>query len=137
MKKTIFFYPILIIGMFFSLISCGPVIISSRPSQPPPPWFYPHRVENVRYIYFPEFSIYYDLTFRHYTYFDNGVWINVNVLPPRFNSINFRKTRQVRINNYFGDNIREYHPNNTYIKGRRTTTENNSRRTTTNNNRRN
>ena len=127
MKNTKFLFSILILCMLLSLNSCGPVIISSRPSQPTPPWFYPNRVENVRYIYFPDFSIYYDLTIRQYTYFDNGVWLNVNVLPPRYNNTNFRKTRQIRINNFFGDNIREYHPNNTYIKGRRTTTTSNRR----------
>jgi hypothetical protein len=137
MKKIKCLYPIIILCLFFSFISCGPVIISSRPSQPPPPWFYPHRVESVRYVYFPEFSIYYDLTLRHYTYFDNGVWLNANVLPPRFNIINFRNTRQIRINNYFGDNIREFHPKNTYVKGRRTTTESNSRRSSTDSSRRN
>jgi hypothetical protein len=105
-----------------SLESCGPVIISSRPSHPTPPWFYPNRVENVRYVYFPEFSIYYDLTLRDYIYFDNGVWLHVNVLPPRFNTINFKKTRQIRINNFFGDNIREYQSENSYVKGRREAT---------------
>lgn len=116
----------LAIGMLLlsmtSLGSCGPVVISSRPSSPPPPWFYPNRVVNVRYVYFPEFSIYYDLTLRNYIYFDNGAWITVNVLPPRFNTINFRKTKQIRVNNYFGDHIRDYHPRNTYVKGRRTAT---------------
>jgi len=137
MKNTKFLFSILILCMLLSLNSCGPVIISSRPSQPTPPWFYPNRIESVRYVYFPEFSIYYDLTLRHYTYFDNGVWLNVNVLPPRFNTINFRNTRQIRINNYFGDNIREFHPKNTYVKGRRTTTESNSRRSSTDSSRRN
>ena len=127
MKKVKFLFTTLIFCMFLSLNSCGPVIISSRPSQPTPSWFYPNRVENVRYVYFPDFSIYYDLTIRQYTYFDNGVWVNVNVLPPRFNNTNLRKTKQIRINNYFGDNIREYHPNNTYIKSRRATTTSNRR----------
>lgn len=99
--------------------SCGPVIISSRPSVPPPPWFYPNRVVNVRYVYFPDVSIYYDLTLRHYIYFENGAWISVNVLPQRFNGINFRNSRQIQIRDYFGDDIGKYHPNNSYARGRR------------------
>jgi len=99
--------------------SCGPVIISSRPSMPPPPWFYPNRVVNVRYVYFPDVTIYYDLTLRQYIYFENGAWISVNVLPQRFNGINFRNSRQIQIRDYFSDDIGKYHPNNTYVKGRR------------------
>lgn len=102
-----------------SLNSCGPVIISSRPSMPPPPWFYPNRVVNVRYVYFPDVTIYYDLTLRQYIYFENGAWISVNVLPQRFNGINFRNSRQIQIRDYFSDDIGKYHPNNTYVKGRR------------------
>ena len=102
-----------------SFESCGPVIISSRPSAPPPPWFYPNRVVNVRYVYFPDVTIYYDLTLRHYIYIENGVWLSVNVLPQRFNGINFRNSRQIQIRDYFGDDIGKYHPNNSYAKGRR------------------
>lgn len=125
MKKRKHLLVILLFAFMFITASCGPVVISSRPEMPPPPWFYPNRVENVRYIYFPDYSIYYDLTLRNYIYFDNGVWLHVNLLPPRFNSINFRKSRRIHINNYFGDNIREYHPRNTYVKGRRTSTNRN------------
>ena len=102
-----------------SFESCGPVIISSRPSAPPPPWFYPNRVVNVRYVYFPDVTIYYDLTLRHYIYFENGAWISVNVLPQRFNGINFRNSRQIQIRDYFGDDIGKYHPINSYSRGRR------------------
>lgn len=105
---------------FISLESCGPVIISSRPNHPTPPWFYPNRVVNVRYIYFPDYTIYYDLTLRNYSYFENGIWVTVTVLPPRFNSINFRRVKQVRIQDYYGNNIREYHSRpSTPVRGRR------------------
>ena len=105
-----------------SFESCGPVIISSRPSQPTPPWFYPNRVVNVRYVYFPDFMIYYDLSLRSYLYLDNGVWVTTTILPPRYRTIDLRRARHIRVNNYFGDNIKEYHPKNTYAKGRRTST---------------
>lgn len=102
--------------------SCGPVVISSRPDSPPPPWFYPNRVEMVRYVYFPEFMIYYDLSLRNYVYLDNNVWVRVNVLPPRFRTINLNRSRFVRVNSYRGDDIGRYHrENNT---GRRSTTSN-------------
>jgi hypothetical protein len=113
----------LLLSTFVSLESCGPVIISSRPSHPTPHWFYPNRVENVRYIYFPNHTIYYDLSLRTYLYLDNGVWISASILPSRFNTINLRRARQVRINNYYGDNIREYHlKNRVGTRSRRTTT---------------
>lgn len=111
---------------FMSLESCGPVIISSRPSHPTPPWFYPNRVVNVRYIYFPEYTIYYDLTLRNYLYFENNVWIRVNVLPSRYNGLDFRRARQVRVQNYFGDNIRTYHSTRaSNTTGRRTSSSRN------------
>ncbi|GAA4280945.1 hypothetical protein [Gaetbulibacter aestuarii] len=108
--KTISLSKLIIAAAAFLILeSCGPVIISSRPNYPVPGWFYPHRVINVRYVYFPEYTIYYDLTLRNYLYLDNGVWIRVNTLPPRYNHINFRHAKQVRVDNYFGDNIRVYH----------------------------
>lgn len=119
----------LLLSSFVSLESCGPVIISSRPSLPTPHWFYPNRVENVRYIYFPNHTIYYDLSLRTYLYLDNGVWISASILPSRFNSIKFKKARRIRVNNYFGDNIREYHDKNrTMITGRRSSNSNRIRR---------
>ncbi len=108
----------------FSLEGCGPVIISSRPQHPMPEWFYPHRVVNVRYVYFPEYSIYYDITLRNYLYWDSGVWLRVNVLPSRYHNINFRKTRQIRVENYFDDDISRYHRTRTPITGRRTSSRN-------------
>ena len=108
MKNRILSVAILIMTIL-SFQNCGPIVISSRPSHPTPPWFYPNRVENVRYIYFPNHSIYYDLSLRTYLYLDNGIWISAGVLPSRFNSINLRRSRRVRIHNYFGDNIRDYH----------------------------
>ena len=112
-----------IVGLLmFVLSNCGPVLITSRPHHPTPPWFYPNRVETVRYIYFPDHYIYYDLSLRTYLYLDNGVWISANILPSRFNRINLRRSRTVRINNYFGDDIRRYHKeNNGKIRSRRNT----------------
>lgn len=126
--KTIKFYIIAILLItFISLESCGPVIISSRPNIPPPSWFYPNRVVNVRYVYFPDYSIYYDLTLRNYLYLNNGVWIRVNTLPPRFNGLNLRRARQVRVHDYFDDNIRAYHSKRRVNERGRQTTTNRSR----------
>lgn len=108
--KKVNFLKLLLIGIaVFSIESCGPVVISSRFGTPPPSWFYPNRIETVRYIYFPEYLIYYDLSLRNYIYFDNGVWLTVNILPAKYNHINLRRSSQIRINNYFGDDIRKYH----------------------------
>jgi len=120
-KKKVLLVISLLVSLFIAE-SCGPVIISSRPDMPPPPWFYPNRVEAVRYVYFPDFMIYYDLSLRNYIYLNNGIWVTVDVLPPRYRTVNLRRSRYVRIKDYRGSNIKTYHPRNTYVKGRRTTT---------------
>ncbi|MCF4101152.1 hypothetical protein L1I30_05705 [Gillisia sp. M10.2A] len=108
---------LVVLAVFFTLSSCGPVLVSSRPNVPPPSWFYPNRVETMRYVYFPDYQIYYDVTFRNYIYLDNGVWLSASVLPSRFSTINLRKSKYVRVRDYYGDNIREYH-RETYNRGR-------------------
>ena len=122
MKSKYFLIKLVLIIILITMANCGPVIISSRPHTPPPPWFYPNRVETVRYVYFPDLYIYYDLSLRTYIYLDNDVWINASVLPSRFQTVNLRRSRQVRINNYFGDDIGKYHmENNQKIYGRTNT----------------
>ena len=114
MKKTIFFTLALLFSFTLSLESCGPVVVTSRIGTPPPPWFYPNRAEVVRYVYFPEHEIYYDFSLRNYIYLDNGIWITANILPARYKQIDFRRSHRVRINNYFGDDIKRYHKDNKY-----------------------
>ncbi|XLS30722.1 hypothetical protein ACJD0Z_07800 [Flavobacteriaceae bacterium M23B6Z8] len=102
---------LLLIFCLLSLQSCGPVVIAHRADMPPPPWFYPNRIETVRYVYFPNYSIYYDLSLRMYIYYDNNRWIRVKTLPSRYRNINLRRARYRRINNYYDDNIKRYHEN--------------------------
>ncbi|WP_422080984.1 hypothetical protein [Ulvibacterium sp.] len=109
---------VIVLGLFMA--SCAPVVISSRPNSPPPPWFYPNRLEVVRYVYFPEFSIYYDLSQRTYLYLDGGIWVRRRVLPSRYSRINLRRSRYHRIRNYNDDNIRRYHDRHN-TDGRRST----------------
>jgi hypothetical protein len=109
---------ILLLALIFSIGSCGPVVIASRANHPPPTWFYPNRLEVVRYVYFPEFSIYYDLSARSYLYLDGGVWVRRNVLPPQYRSVDLRRSRYERIRNYNDDNIRRYHDENNLNRGR-------------------
>ena len=101
--------------------SCGPVVISSRLETPLPSWFYPNRVEMVRYVYFPEHMIYYDLSLRNYIYLDNNVWVRVNVLPPRYRAINLNRSRFARVKTYRGDNISRYHRENNTTRRRSNT----------------
>lgn len=112
MKKTVFLSFTLLFSFVLGLESCGPVVVTSRIGTPPPPWFYPNRAEVVRYIYFPEYEIYYDFSLRNYIYFDNNVWVSINVLPARFSHINLRRSHHFRINNYFGDDVKRYHNEN-------------------------
>ena len=107
--------------------SCGPVVISSRLNAPPPPWFYPNRVETVRYVYFPEYMIYYDLSLRNYIYLNNGAWVTVNVLPARYSGVNLRRSKFVRIRDYRGDNISRYHRESNTTR-RRSSTRSSTRR---------
>ncbi|MBT8264339.1 MAG: hypothetical protein HKN52_00305 [Eudoraea sp.] len=119
---------ILLFSGAFALLSCGPVIVSSRLDTPPPPWFYPNRLELVRYVYFPEYSIYYDITASTYIYWDINSWVRVTVLPPRYRHINFNRSRYVRVRNYRDDNIARYHDQYRANRGRsnRTTPKRNN-----------
>ncbi len=112
--------------VFLMISSCGPVVFTARLNNPPPPWFYPNRIETVRYVYFPDHLVYYDLSLSTYLYFDNNIWIRATQLPVRFNNINLRRSRTIRINNYFGDNIPQYHREHRSNDNRRNS--NNSRR---------
>lgn len=111
MKKFVFLTVVLLFSLSFSLESCGPVVVTSRIGTPPPPWFYPNRAEVVRYVYFPEFEIYYDFSSRNYLYFDNGIWKRSNILPPRYGHLNLKRSQRIRIKNYFDDDIKRYHDN--------------------------
>ena len=122
--------------VFLTVVSCGPVVVTSRPNHPPPPWFYPDRLELVRYVYFPEYSIYYDLTLSNYLYLNNGVWVRVNRLPSQFSHINLNRSRYVRVRGYRGDNIRTYHNENN-VRRRTRSTRSTTTRTNRNKTRRN
>ena len=115
MKKVNLLMLVFLGAFYLTLESCGPVVFSSRLGIPPPPWFYPNRVETVRYIYFPNHQIYYDFSIRKYIYLNNNSWISVSVLPTRFNGHDLRRSKQIRIRDYFGDNIKRYH-NETTVK---------------------
>ena len=128
MKKRNYAITLLLIISALAVQSCGPIVISSRPDIPPPPWFYPNRVETVRYVYFPEFMIYYDLSLRNYIYRNNNVWVRANVLPPRYRSINLNRSRFVRIKTYRGDNINKYHRENNTTRRRENTSSTRGRR---------
>jgi hypothetical protein len=119
MKKSKLIMMLFLIVLAFS--SCGPVVVTSRPNHPPPPWFYPDRVEVVRYVYFPEYAIYYDLTLSNYLYLNNGVWVRVNKLPPQFSHINLNRSRYTRVRGYRDDNIRTYHNENNVRRSTRST----------------
>ena len=109
---------LLVLFFFMALASCGPVVVTSRVGNPPPPWFYPNRLEVVRYVYFPDMNMYYDLTTHVYIYLEGGIWVRRNVLPPRYREVNLRRSRYERIRNYSDDNIRRYHEENNLNRGR-------------------
>lgn len=128
MKKVKLFATLITVLFFSTLESCGPVVFTARLNNPPPPWFYPNRIETVRYVYFPDHYIYYDLSLSTYFYLDNNVWIRTRVLPSRYNNIDLRRSRYKRINNYSGDNIGQYHRENNSTTRRRRTTSSSRRK---------
>ena len=128
MENRSLFRSLLLFISFLVLAGCGAVVISLRPNNPPPSWFYPNRLEVVRYAYFPEFSIYYDLSARTYLYLDGGVWVGRNILPPRYHHIDLRRSRYERIRNYSDDNIWQYHEEHNVNRGRSNRTTRSIRR---------
>ncbi len=114
--KYLFYF--LISGALVAMISCGPVVITSRVGNPPPPWFYPNRLEVVRYVYFPEYNIYYDLSGRTYLYLEGGIWVRHSVLPPQYRDIDLRRSRYERIRNYNDESILRYHEEHNVNRGR-------------------
>lgn len=113
MKKQAPIFIIILISSCLFMASCGPIIISPDPHAPPtPPWFYPNRIEPVRYVYFPDFVIYYDLSARQYLFLENNIWMRVNVLPPRYRNIDLNRSKFVRIKGHRGSSITSYHRNN-------------------------
>ncbi|MCJ7467014.1 MAG: hypothetical protein MUO53_10020 [Maribacter sp.] len=114
--KSLFYFAIL--AALLALASCGPVVITSRVDNPPPPWFYPNRLEIVRYVYFPEYNFYYDLSARTYLYLDAGMWVRHSVLPPQYRNINLNRSRYERIRNYGDENISRYHEEHNANRGR-------------------
>ena len=110
MKSNKIFTSLVIVT--FILASCGPVVVTSRLNNPPPSWFYPDRLEIVRYVYFPEYAIYFDLSMGNYLYQKNDVWVRVNVLPTQYRNVDLSRSRYVRVKDYRGNTIRDYHSKN-------------------------
>ncbi len=113
------------------LASCGPMVLTTEVREPPPPWFYPNRVEVVRYVYFPEYRFYYDLSARTYLYLDGGIWVRRKVLPTRYRHLDLRRSRYERVKGYREDNIRQYHEENNANRGRSNKNTSRSNRSTT------
>lgn len=96
----------------FCLNSCGVVTPSSRLLIDSQPGYYSNNIEAVRYYYYPEHMVYFDLSIKKYIYLNDGVWIAATVLPSHFGTLNFRSSHYVKIHNYYGDNIMKYHLKN-------------------------
>ena len=118
MPRFKMFRYLLALNTLFIIGSCGPVVVTTGISEPPPPWFYPNRVEVVRYVYFPEYFFYYDLSARTYIYLDGAVWVRRNVLPPRYRNLDLRRSRYERVKGYRSDDIQRYHEEHNANRGR-------------------
>ena len=109
----------IIVAIFLLMTSCGPMVWTTGFSEPPPPWFYPNRLEVVRYVYFPEYHFYYDHSTRDYLYLDAGIWVRHKVLHPRYSHLNLRRLKYERIREYRSDDIRKYHEENNINRARK------------------
>ena len=107
-----------ILSIFMTVTSCGPIVFTAGTNPPPPPWFYPNRLEVVRYVYFPNYSFYYDLSARNYIYLEGNVWVRRRVLPPRYSHLDLRRTKYERIKGYQKEDIRSYHEEHNANRGR-------------------
>ena len=123
-KSIVLFF---ILVVLLVMVSCGPIVLTIQSNKPPPPWFYPNRLEVVRYVYFPEYNFYFDLSARTYLYLDEGVWVRRNILPPRYRNIDLRRSRYERVRDYHDENIQQYHDGHNADRGRsnRTTVKSN------------
>jgi hypothetical protein len=78
--KNYFFYSI----AFFALLSCGTSsYVEEEPQYINPDWA-PAYSPGVRYYYFPDIEVYYDLSARDYVYLQNGQWLFSSTLPPYY-----------------------------------------------------
>ncbi len=103
------FFLLLLFIVLSLLASCGPVVYTTAHTAPPPPsWFYPNRVEVVRYVYFPELRIYFDMYTHTYLYLDGGVWVRRENLPARYRNYNLNRYKYRRIPGYRNDDITPY-----------------------------
>ena len=68
----------------------------------------PNRVEIVRYVYFPELRIYFDMYTHTYLYVDGGVWVRHEHLPPRYRTRDLSRYKYQRIPGYRSDDIAPY-----------------------------
>lgn len=101
------------------LASCGPVVYTTtRPGPPPPSWFYPNRVEIVRYVYFPELHFYYDFYSSSYLILESGIWVRYQTLPSKYRSYNLNRYRYKHIPGYRNDDIGPYDRNRRSNRGR-------------------
>ncbi|MDE3741981.1 hypothetical protein [Maribacter polysaccharolyticus] len=112
MKKAI------IVAGLLLMFGCGPLVITTGMDYHPPKWFYPNRLELVRYVYFPEFNFYYDLSSHAYLYLDGGIWVRHRNLPPRYQNLDLNRHRYERVRNYREDNIKRYHEAHNADRGR-------------------
>lgn len=114
--KSALLFIVLVVLLIAS--SCGPMVLTAGIAEPPPPWFYPNRLEVVRYVYFPEYQFYYDLSAHTYLYLDGGIWVRRKVLPPRYGNLDLRRSKYERIKGYRSDNIQRYHEEHNVNRGR-------------------
>jgi len=118
-KYGLILFAFLTIGSF-TLNSCGVIVApSSRLLMDSHPGYYSTNIESVRYYYYPEHMVYFDLSIKKYIYLSDGVWITAAVLPSHFGSLNYRFSNRVGIHNYYGDNISKYHLKNRTRKSKR------------------
>ncbi len=62
------------------------------------PLWGPGGYDYARYYYMPEMDVYYNVSSRHYTYYDGGRWVSHRSLPSRYGRYDLHRTYKVALN---------------------------------------
>ena len=120
MKKLTPFLTLQLVLAVLAMEGCYTLVITSEPQNPSmPEWFYPRFAKAVRYVYFPELNIYYDLTSQTYLYFEDDNWVRRSDLPAEYHHIDLGNYKYERCKDYFENDIERFHRDQDVYWGRK------------------
>jgi len=97
MKKLVFTAAILISCFSFKLADAQIHISLGLNINNQPAWG-PVGYDHAEFYYMPDIGVYYNVVMHKYIYFDRGVWVHANALPPRYANFDLYHGYKVVIN---------------------------------------